>query len=400
MRKWIGMVMAGMTTVAMGAALADWPQWRGPERNGISMETGWFKEGAPARTVWEAAVGSGYSSVAIQSGKLYTIGNRSNTDTVVCLDAVKGTALWTFEYACGAGSYPGARSTPAVEGKRVYTLSREGHVFCLDADTGAVQWKRELQKDPGAKAPTWGFSGSPLVLGKAVYLNVGGGGIALDKTTGKTLWASSEAGAGYAAVVPAKLGGKPAVLVFAGKALLSVDPATGKRQWEHAWNTSYDVNAADPLVWEDKVLITSGYGRGGALLRAGAGAPAIVWETKTLASHFASPVLWKGFIYGASGNVGGGQVVCVDPATGQARWSRKETGLCALTLADGKLVLLNEKGTLMVADAASDAYHERFTGKVLDGTCWTAPVVCGGLVYVRNDKGRLLALDLRGVTTP
>lgn len=400
MRMMFSLAVVGMILLALDTANADWPQWRGPERNGISAETGWFKAGVTPRTVWEASIGSGYASVAIESGKLYTIGNRTNADIVVCLNALTGAAVWMFEYPCPAGSYPGARSTPTVDGKHVYTLSREGHVFCLDAETGAVVWKRELQKDPGAKPPTWGFAGSPLVSEQRLILNVGGAGMALDKSTGKTLWASTGAGAGYAAPVPARLGGKPSVLVFAGKALVSVDPASGQKQWEYPWSTSYDVNAPDPLAWDGHVFLTSGYSRGGALLSVTNGTPQVLWETKTLASHFASPVLWKGFIYGVTGNTGGGQVCCVDPATGQARWTHKEAGFCALTLADGKLVLLHEKGTLRVADASEDAYHERLSSKILDGTCWTSPVVCGGLVYVRNDKGRLLALDLRGPTVP
>ncbi len=393
-------LVAGVAALTLGSAVADWPQWRGPERNGISTETGWFKEGATARTAWEAAVGSGYSSVAVLNGKLYTMGNQANTDAVFCLDAVKGSAFWKFEYPCQAGGYPGARSTPAVDGQRVYTLSREGHVFCFDAGTGTVVWKRELQKDPGAKPPTWGFAGSPVVAGQMILFNVGSGGTALDKATGKILWTSGAAGASYASAVLTQFNGKPSALIFAGKGLVAVDPANGQQQWEYGWSTSYDINAADPLAWEDKVFISSGYGRGGALLQSGAVPPKVLWESKTPASQFASPVLWKGFIYGVSGNAGGGLVCCVDVSNGQARWTSKEAGFCALTLADGKLVLINEKGTLRVADAAEDAYRERFSGKVLDGTCWTPPVVCGGLVYVRNDKGRLLALDLRGTATP
>jgi outer membrane protein assembly factor BamB len=384
----------------IGTATADWPQWRGPDHNGISIETGWFKEGAAARTVWEASVGAGYSSVAVQAGRLYTLGNRNNQDVVVCLDALTGTAVWAMEYPCRAGNYPGSRSTPTVEGRSVYVSSREGHVHCLDAGTGAVRWKRELQKDPGAKAPAWGFAGSPVVLGQAILLNVGDSGIALDKTTGRTLWASGPAGAGYASAVPATFNGKPSALFFGSKGLVSVDPASGRKQWEHAWSTKYDINAADPLVWDDKVFLTSGYGCGGALMRVGPGGPKVVWETQALGSQFTSPVLWKGFLYGVSGNTGRGQVCCVDPATGVARWTRSEAGFCALTLADGKLVLMNERGILIVADATDAAFHQRFSGKVLDGTCWTPPVVSGGLLYVRNDRGRLLALDLSGTTAP
>ena len=381
---------------AMAAVAGDWPQWRGPEHNGISTEAGWFKSGASPRTVWEADVGSGYSSVAVREGRVFTLGNRGNRDTVYALDAAKGTPVWTHTYDCPGADYPGPRATPAVDGNRVFTISRQGMVFCLDAAKGSVVWQRDLKAEMGAQPPHWGFSGSPVVVGPNVVLNVGGHGLAVDKAKGATVWDSGKDGAGYAAAVPVTLGGKSSVLVFAAKAIVAVDAASGKALWEHPWTTSYDVNAADPVAWDDKVLVTSGYGRGGALLQCAPEGVKVLWENKALASQFTSPVLWKGHIYGVTGNVGGGQLCCMDPATGTATWTRRETGLCALTLADGKLVLMNEKGTLLVAEAVPDAYHELLSSKVLDGTCWTAPVVAGGCVYVRNDKGRLLALDLTG----
>lgn len=388
--------MLSLAVTVAGSSLADWPQWRGTERDGISREGGWLKEGATVRTVWEASVGAGYSCPVIQGGNLYTAGNRDNSDTVVCLDAAKGSVRWQRSYPCRGGSYPGPRATPILDGKRVYMMSRDGRVLAMDADTGAVEWQRELASDPGCVPPQWGFASSPLVLGKALMLNAGSHGVALDKVTGRTLWASGKDGAGYASVVAFKRAGKELLLVFAAKALVAVDPATGAARWSLPWQTSYDVNAADPVAWGDKVLITSGYNRGGALLQITDQGPKTLWENQTIASHFGSPVLWEGHIYATKGNTGGGQVCCVDPATGNALWTRKEAGFCSMALADGKLVMINERGTLMVADAVHDGYRERLNAKVLDGTCWTMPVVSGGLVYVRNDKGRLLALDLAG----
>ncbi len=390
--------VALMAAVTFGAVAADWPQWRGADGSNVSAEKGWLTEGATNRTVWESAVGVGYSSVAVKAGKLYTAGYQANNDTIVCLDAAKGTVVWKHSYPCKTGPFPGTRATPTVDGTFVYTLSREGHLFAFDAGTGAVKWQRDLGADHGCVPPKWGYAGSPLVFGNAVVVNVGSQGVAVDKASGKTLWASEKEGAGYATVVPMTRDGKPSLLVFAAKSVVAVDAANGQKQWDYPWVTDYDVNAADPLVWEGKVLITSGYGHGGALLKVDGKGAAVVWENKTLASHFTSPILWKGSIYGATGMSGSGQLCCLDPATGEARWVSKDPGYCAFTLADGKLVLMNERGSLIVADAVPEGYHERFKAKVLDGTCWTPPVVCNGLVYVRNDKGRLLALDLTGKT--
>lgn len=401
MRTWQWMAAVGIGVAAIrSAGAADWPQWRGPDRNGISEEKGWFTAGAQPRTVWEAAVGAGYSSMAVQGGRLYTMGNRDNSDGVVCLDAAKGAEVWKYAYPCPGADYPGPRATPTLDGARLYTLGRQGLLLCLNATNGEVIWKRDLKADPGLQAPRWGFASSPLVMGSSVIINAGSHGMAFDKDKGTTLWESGKEGAGYAAAVPVNRNGKALLLLFAAKSIVAVEPTAGKVLWEHPWTTSYDVNAADPVAWDDKVLVTSGYGRGGALLEYGDGGVKVIWENKALASHFASPVLWKGSLYGVTGNVGGGAACCLDPASGEAKWTQRETGLCALTLVDGKLVLLNEKGTLLVAEAVPDAYRQLFTGKVLDGTCWTAPVVAGGLVYVRNDKGRLLALDLTGKTAP
>jgi outer membrane protein assembly factor BamB len=388
-------VLMGLCCVSMAFG-ADWPQFRGPNRDGVSAEKGWFKAGATAKTVWESSVGAGYSAVAIKDGRLYTMGNKANQDSVICLDAATGQAIWTYDYPCKSGSYAGPRCTPTVDGSSVFTLSREGLLLCLDAAKGGVTWQRNLKQDMDVDLPQWGLAGSPLVVGDRVIVNVGTNGLAVDKATGKTRWASGGAGSGYASPVLFQQSGVPAVLVFAAKAVVATDLGTGKLLWSYAWNTSYDVNAADPLVIGGKVLISSGYGRGGALLSVAHGLPKVEWEAKSLSSHFSTPVISGGEVYGISGNTGKGELRCIDPATGKIKWGNKETGFGSLMLADGKLIVLNEKGTLSVVEAAPDACRELWSQKILDGVCWTMPTLCNGLVYCRNDKGRLVCLDLRG----
>jgi outer membrane protein assembly factor BamB len=397
MMKSIGaavLVGAGLVSVTIGA---DWPQFRGPNRDGISQEKGWVKTGTVARIVWEGQVGAGYSAVAIKGGRLYTMGNRGGMDVVACLDAVTGTGIWEYAYPCQAGSYPGPRCTPTVEGDSVYAISREGVLLCLDAGKGTVLWQCALAKEVGLKVPGWGLSGSPLVVGNLVIVNAGARGLAVDKATGMVKWSSGGGGSGYASPVLFKQGRVSAVLVFAAKGIEAVESATGKELWSHPWKTGYDVNAADPLVIGDKVLISSGYDKGAALLSVAGTACKVEWENKNLASHFSSPILWGSSVYGNSGNVGrGAELRCIDPATGAVRWSRKEIGFGSLILADGKLIVLNEKGVLSVAEASPEGYSELWSQKVLDGTCWTMPTLCNGLIYCRNDKGRLVCLNLSG----
>ena len=374
----------------------DWPQFRGPSRDGISTETGWFKTGVTARVVWEAHVGTGYSGQAIKDARLYTMGNQQGKDTVYCLDAVTGKTIWEHSYACEGGSYAGPRSTPTVEGESVFVASRSGLLLCLDARKGEPMWQRDFAKEMGLKLPGWGVAGSPLVVGDRVIVNVGTHGLAVDKATGATKWDSGPEGTGYASPVLLQQTGRMEVVVFAAKAVVGVDPATGKKLWEHPWNTSYDVNAADPLAWGGKVLITSGYGRGATLLNVAGDQPKVEWENKNLASHFSSPVMAGGYLYGVSGNTGKGDVRCVELASGATKWTCNEAGFGSLMLADGTLIILSEKGKLTLAVAAPDAWRELWSQQVLEGVCWTMPALCNGLIYCRNDKGHLVCLDLRG----
>lgn len=394
MKRFVGFAVAGMAAASCMAA--DWPQWRGPDRNGISKETGWLAPGAAAKQVWKAEVGAGYSSVSVSDGKLYTMGNKDGQDSVLCLNATDGKELWRHSYPCKAGSYSGPRCTPTVENGKVYTLSREGLLLCFAAQDGAVKWERNLAATLHASAPNWGFAGSPLVQGDLVIVNVGDSGTALNKETGEPVWNSSGGGASYATPVPFAKADKPAVALFVQKAVVGVEAASGKKLWEYPWSTSYDVNAPDPIVIGDKVFITSGYGRGAALLDVSGAQPKVEWENKNLASHFSSVVLFKDCLYGITGNAGGGELRCVELASGKVNWSNKETGFGSLIMADGKLIVLNEKGTLFVFELNPDGCGELWKGTVLGPTCWTPPVLCNGLIYCRNEKGTLVAVDLRG----
>ncbi len=391
----VGIVVV-LACMAQWARGADWPQWRGPDRDGVSAETGWFKEGATARVVWEASVGAGYSAVAIRGGRLYTAGNRENRDEVVCLDAASGKQVWKHDYACPSGSYPGPRSTPATDQASVYVVSRQAQVICLEAATGVCRWQRDLKADLGVSVPTWGIAGSPVLEGELLLVNVGARGVALNKNTGATQWDSGGAGTGYASPVIAGSGAGRSVLLFAAKRVVAADLATGRQLWEYPWETSYNVNAADPVLVEDKIFITTGYDRGGTLLKVQQGAPAAVWENKSLGSHFGTPVVRKGFAYGGHGNTGRGSLRCIELATGTVKWDFPGMLYASVLLAGDRLLIQGEKGVLAVAEATPEKYHELWQAKVLDGVCWTMPTLCNGLVYCRNDKGRLVCLDLKG----
>ena len=391
-----GMVLASGVCMAVTTLAGDWPQFRGPGHDGISGESDWFVPKAVVKTVWTAEVGVGHAAISVSAGRLYTMGNRQGTDVVFCLEAATGKAIWQHSYASASGNYPGPRSTPTVDGRRVFTFGRDGMLLCLDAAKGGVMWQRDLGKDMNATPPQWGFASSPLVVGERVIVNVGTHGLAVNRLTGKTVWESGGAGGSYASPVPYQWKGQPAVLVLATAGISAVDAGTGQVGWFHPWKTGCDVNAADPLPIQDKVLITSGYGHGAALLDVTGDQPKVEWENKHLVSHFSSPVLSGSHVYGVHGDAGEGELRCLDLATGAVKWGNPDIGFGSLIMAGGKLLFLSEKGLLVVMVDDPEACRELWRGKILDSTCWTMPVVCNGLIYCRNDKGHLICLDLRG----
>jgi outer membrane protein assembly factor BamB len=367
--------------------MADWPQWRGALRNGVTSETVGWRGGKP-RQLWQANIGMGFSSVAVKGGKLYTLGNNNNSDTVHCLDATSGKVVWQYRYGCGGGDYPGPRATPTVHNGMVYTLSREGLALCLNAETGRVIWQQKL----AGALPQWGFASSPLIAGARVIYNVGTHGTALDKTTGRILWKTGEAAAGYAAPVPFTAGGKDGIAIFAAKGLVAVNASNGKMLWQHPWETSYDVNAADPIFSGDKVFISSNYGKGGALLKLSGGQPTVLWQTRAMKNHFNTCILHNGFLYGNDENT----LRCIEWATGRERWGMKGIDKGGLILAGSQLVVLGGRGELILVAADPSKLTEQARATVLNGTCWTHPVLANGVLYCRNQEGTLVALNMRG----
>lgn len=383
-----------MSVLGIAGLAAEWYQWRGPQRNGISSETGILSQ-FPAtgpRRVWSARVGVGYSSVAIRDNRLYTMGNVDGQDVVYCLEANTGRVLWQHRYPCPPGDYSGPRATPTLDGSAVYTLSREGHAFALNADNGRVLWSKDLAREVGAERPRWGFASSPLVEGSLVIYNVGSAGTAVDKRTGRTVWRSQPSGAGYSSPVAHTLNGQRFIALFTTYGLVAVSPANGRILWQFRWETQYDINAADPVFQGDTVFISSNYNKGGALLRIGGGTPTVIWQNRNMRNHFNTSVLINGFLYGNDENT----LKCIDWRTGAERWRMRGMDKGGLIAADGKLICLTGRGALMLVQATPEKYTELASAQVLRGTTWTPPVLTNGLLYCRSQEGELICLDLRG----
>lgn len=378
---------------AAGAPAKDWPNWRGPNLNGISSETDWNPEALQtAKIVWEADIGIGFSSVSVADGKAYAMGNvNKNTDTLFCFDAVGGKEFWRFEYAepLNPKYYEGGvSSTPTVYAGKVYTLSKSGKVHCVDAETGKLIWNRNLPH----KETTWGFSSSGLIVEDKVIFNVGAAGVALNKDDGRVIWESAQSESGYATPVPFKApDGETLLAIFGKDKLLAVDPADGSQKWSYPWKTQHDVNAADPIIWGDEMFITSGYNRGATLLKLSSSPPAAVWENKNIRSQMSPPVRIGDYLYGIDQN----QLVCVEWKTGRQVWSERKVGNGAVTAAGNKLIAVSERGYLLIAEATPAGFKELSGADILSARCWAPPVLSGGYIYVRSSQGRLVCVDVR-----
>ncbi len=396
--------------VALDAGAADWPRFRGPEYNGVSPEKNWLGAwpGGQPKQLWKKNVGTGYSSMSVAGGKLYTVGNAKDTDTLYCFDAQTGAEVWKFSYPqkLDPKYYEGGPSaTPTVAEGRVYFISKQGEARCLDAATGKELWLRNLRKEYGVEEPEWGFAGSPLVQGNVVFFNAGSHGIALETGKGDKIWASGKDASGYGSPVPFPFNGKPALAIFAAKSLVIVDAKSGQELSRFPWETMYDVNAPDPVVVGKNLLVTSGYkflegpgtGASAALVRPNPGKGERLWFSKELASQLSTPVYLDGYLYGISGNGDRpGNLRCLDARTGEVKWSSPEAPMGNLIAADGKLIWLTGGGELVVVKASPTGYQEIVRSQVTGGKVWTEPVLSNGRLYVRNSKGVVVAVVVRG----
>ncbi len=378
----------------------DWPIWRGPLRNGISAEKNWqhtWSASGPT-VLWKTNVGIGFSSVTVANGRLYTMGNSDNHDTVTCLDTKSGKVLWNHSYECPLDDRffeGGPTSTPTVDGDRVYTLSRQGDVFCMDALSGQVVWAKNVHQEAESRIPGWGFSSSPMVHDNKLILNVGDAGIALDKVNGAILWKSGAGEAGYMTPYPIKIDNRWFALIASGKFYQCVDLESGLVAWKHRWLTTNGCNAADPIVVDDQVFVSSGYGRGAALLSFTDSAANVVWKNTEMQNQLNSSVYSDGHLYGFDGDEGGEvQLKCLDFLSGEVRWSQAGLGAGSLMVADNHLIILSEAGELSIAPVSSKVFKTTSAAKILDGKCWTVPVLSNGLIYCRNAAGELACVDV------
>ena len=392
-----------LTLLPCALIAADWQQWRGPNRNNISPETDWtdqWPSGKP-RELWRTDVQLGFGSMVVGDGRLFTLGHDGDsTATLFCIDTDSGKSLWkkTWKSDLGDKYFEGGPvSTPIIEENRLYLLTRWGKMQCLETANGKPIWQRDLVGEEDARLPTWGFSGAPVIHGERLLLNVGETGMALSKSTGKTIWKSARRNAGYSTPVVFKSGKTEYAIFSSDKQYTAVEIKTGKPWWSYRWLTRYGVNATDPVVTDDgHALISSGYGKGSAFIKMYKEDPETVWKSRDFKNQMCTSVLIDGYLYGVDGDTTQkASLKCIELKTGEVQWTHADFGSGNVIAANGKLICLSGKGELLVAPVSPKSFKPSARAQVLGGKCWNPHVLANGRLFCRNAEGDLICLDLR-----
>lgn len=391
-------------------AVADWPQWRGPHRDGRAfspLRTSW--EERPPTQLWRRPLGGGYSSIAFADGKLYTQDRHGNRERIVCLDPATGQDLWIHEYEFDPRNVQydaGPRATPTIHAGKLYSVGMSGRFLCLDlpkepGTPPTVRWTKEFVTDFKSPVPAWGFASSPLIEGNLVVVQPGGAGgavAAFDKETGQLAWKALEDVNGYSSPIAATLAGVRQIVAFTGTGVVGVRATDGAKLWYYPWSTSFDCNIATPIAVGNYVFISSGYGAGCALLEitgdsAGQSAhPVYVKKNKLMRNHHSSCVFDDGFLYGYDS--GPGLLKCINLRTGEEAWSTRAAGRGAVLFVSGYLLGLTEDGVLHLVEAKPEGF--RALGKLTlfqTSEVWAVPTVVNGRLYAR-DKVEIVAYDI------
>lgn len=393
--------LLALSVPVFAQANANWPQWRGPNRDGISKETGllkqWPAEGPPL--VWKAAgAGRGFSSFSVANGRLITMGLRGDREFVVAFDVATGKEAWATPHG---GAFQndrgdGPRGTPTVDGDRIYALGGNGDLSALDAKSGRVVWSKNILKEFGGRNITWGISESPLVVGNKLLVNAGGPGasiVALNKSDGSLIWKSQSDKAGYSSAIPVEINGSTQVVFFTQERAVGLDLKDGRLLWEYARPSNRVANAATPIARGNRVFISSDYGTGGGVVEIKPdGTAQEVWFTKEMRNHHSSSVLVGDHLYGFSSAI----LTAVKFDTGEIAWRDRSVGKGSLVYADGRLYCFSERGVVGLVEATPSGYVERGRFQIEAGSLetWTHPVVAGGRLYLR-DQDTIYAYDVR-----
>ena len=411
----VGSASAAMVHALEPSSSNDWPQWRGPQRDNKSSQTGLLTDwkAQPPQLAWKIeGMGEGYASVSIVGDRLYTTGNVSNSQSVIAVDLASQKVLWTQPLTSRAPKhgYDGSRCTPTVDGDRLYVVSSNGQISCLKAADGTIVWKKEFDQEwRGRMMSGWGFSESPLVDGDWVLCTPGNSEamiVALDKMTGDLVWKSAvpdqgdagKSGAGYSSIVISNGAGVKQYVQLIGRGLIGVRASDGKHLWSYNRIANGTADIPTAIIQGDYVFGSTGYNDGGSallkLVKDGDGVQAVEQyykSSKELQNHHGGMVLVGDHLYFGHGH-NKGFPVCVELLSGEKKWEGNSrdigSGSAAITYADGHIVFRYQSGAVALVEATPLEFKLKgvFKPEVQIKESWAHPVVCNGKLYLREQN--------------
>lgn len=396
-----------LLALGVEAAAYDWPQFLGPERNGVyrgpALAEKWGANGP--RVVWRKPVGQGFSGPVVAGDRLILFHRVANEEVVEALDVRTGAGQWRYAYPTSYrddfGFDEGPRAVPVVADGVVYTFGAEGQLHAIDLKTGTRVWSEDTKKRFGVAKGFFGAAGSPLIEGGKALANVGGrnaGIVAFEAKTGMVAWTATADEASYSSGVAATIGGRRSAIFLTRNGVVGLDPATGTVQFERRWRSRFaaSVNAATPLVVGDLLFVSAEYGPGAAVFRVEGSKLTELWASDdALSNHYATSVYYDGYLYGYHGRQEfGPSFRAVEMKTGKVRWSEDGFRAGSVTLAGNRLVIVREAGELILAGASPQAFRPLARAQVLPATVRAFPALADGFLYLRNGN-TLVCLDLR-----
>jgi outer membrane protein assembly factor BamB len=389
------------------AIAADWPQLLGPGRNGVyagpPLSEAWPAAGP--RVVWRRQIGAGLSGPVFAQNRVILFHRVSNREVVEAIDPASGKTEWQYAYPTAYrddfGFDEGPRAVPVVANGVVYTFGAEGQLHAVDLASGKKIWSEDTMRRFGVPKGYFGAAGSPLVEDGRVIANIGGknaGVVAFDAKTGNVLWTATEDAASYSSGIGATIAGHRYAIFLTRAGLVGLDPVSGQVRFQRPWRArqAASVNAATPIVNGDLIFVSAEYGPGAGVLRFDGSKLTDLWSSdEALSNHYATSVLFDGFLYGFHGRQEFGQSFrAVEFRTGKVRWSEDRFGAGSVTLAGNRLLILRESGELLLAAASPDGFKPIARAQILPATVRAYPAIADGMVYARNDD-TLICLDLR-----
>lgn len=407
---WLVIAMFSMPCAASLAQSSDWTQWGGPHRdfksNATSLAASWPASGP--RRLWTRALGDGYSAIAVESGRLYTMYRSGDQDVVVALDTASGRTVWEYRYAAPFTTEyeleqgPGPRSMPLVVGNQVYVAGATGKLHCLDKQNGKVLWAHDLVREFHGTVRVRGYSCNPIAYKNTVIMMVGGAGhalVAFNQRDGAVVWKKQDFDNSYSSPLLIKVSGQDQLVALMYAEVIGLDPNNGELLWNHPHKTASGVNVSMPVWGDDNLLFcSSGYDGGSQVLKLTRnGSKTVVeqvWASRLMRVHFGNAIRVGNYVYASSGDFGPAPFTAIDVRTGQVVWRNRSLARATAVLADGRFILLDEDGNLALAIATPEGLTISSKVELLSSSAWTVPTLAGTTLYLR-DRKNVMALDLK-----